>query len=155
MITLVAPPHITDKLTTALTRAGRREVGGVLMAEHVGPNEFHLAELSIQRRGSVTHFVRKLGTALRKINKFFRRTNKHYARFNYIGEWHSHPSFAPEPSVTDHKSMLEIITDPAVGANFVVLLIVKLDDTGAIVGTAHSYLPSGLVHQSNVVFRNA
>ena len=37
--------------------------------------------------------------------------------------------------------MFEIATDVTVGANFVVLLIVKLNVNNELIGTAHTYLP--------------
>ena len=50
--------------------------------------------------------------------------------------------------------MLEIAMDPTVGANFVVLLIVKLDEFDKVIGTVHSYLPSGSVHRATLVFED-
>lgn len=40
-------------------------------------------------------------------------------------------------------SMLEIVQDETVGANFAVLLIVKLGARGELVSTAHTYLTDG------------
>lgn len=39
--------------------------------------------------------------------------------------------------------MREIAADSTVGANFAVLLVVKLGPEQALVGTVHTYLPSG------------
>lgn len=75
---------------------------------------------------------------------FFRETGQDYVRFNYIGEWHSHPLFEPYSSRTDDLSMLQIVQDGAVGANFVVLLITKLGSDGELISTAHTYLPDGV-----------
>src|SRR2546427_2280770 len=132
-----------DTIKAALHKAQRREVGGVLMAEHSGPNRFEVRELTVHRRGSVFNFVRAIEEALGRLRDFFHRTEYDYTRFNYIGEWHSHPSFQPVPSSRDDSSMREIIHDPKLGANFVVLLIVKLDPSGALVASLHTYLPDG------------
>jgi hypothetical protein len=88
--------------------------------------------------------------ALGRLLAFFEHANHDYERFNYIGEWHSHPCFAPEPSLRDDASMRQIVEDPQVGAHFVVLLVVKLDTAGQLLATAHTYLPDGGKHRSIV-----
>lgn len=151
MLTLILPPEIIARLEQALRRAGQREVGGVLMAEHVGQNEFAVRDISIHRRGTFSSFFRRIEEAWATLNRFFTRTKQNYVRFNYIGEWHSHPSFEPVPSGQDHGSMHEIISDVSVGANFVVLVIVKLNSSGNLIGTVHTYLPNGSVQRSTLI----
>lgn len=46
--------------------------------------------------------------------------------------------------------MLQIVLDEAVGANFAVLLIAKLGLEGALIATAHTYLPDGMRMRSNI-----
>ena len=150
MITLNLPPQAHQTIKAALLRAGSREVGGVLMAEHVGPDEFTVKELTVHRRGAFSNFVRRIEDAIGRIRAFFDQANHDYQRFNYIGEWHSHPSFEPVPSSRDDQSMRDIVQDPSVGANFAVLLIVKLDMNRELIATAHTYLPDGSKHQSLV-----
>ena len=137
---LILPREIRLQLETALREAGRREIGGILMAEHIAENTFRVRSLTIQRRGgSFAAFVRAVEAILGPLKNFFRQTDYNYTRFNYIGEWHSHPSFVPEPSGKDHQTMWSIIDDPQVGAFFVVLLVVKLDENGEFVGTVTVY----------------
>lgn len=150
MITLNLPRETSAKITEALKRAGRREVGGVLMAEHIGPNEFEIRELTVHNIGAFATFVRRIEDALGRLRSFFERVQHDYSRFNYIGEWHSHPSFTPEPSSRDDESMRQIVQDPQVGANFVVLVIVKLDAEEQLIATAHTYLTDGTKHRSTV-----
>jgi integrative and conjugative element protein (TIGR02256 family) len=151
MLTLILPPEIIALLEQALRRVGHREVGGVLMAEHVGVNEFVVRDISTHRRGTFASFFRRIEEAWATLNRFFKRTKQNYVRFNYIGEWHSHPSFEPLPSGQDHCSMHEIISDVSVGANFVVLVIVKLNTSGDLIGTVHTYLPNGSVQRSKLI----
>lgn len=155
MLTILLPPPAIETLAQALQRSGHREVGGLLMAEHTGNNHFTVREITVQRRGSFAAFVRSLTDALSSLRQFFARTGHDYTRFNYLGEWHSHPSFAPVPSGQDDASMRQIVCDPSVGANFAVLLIVKLDDRGAVVGTVHTYLPTGEKLPSDLVLEGA
>lgn len=153
MLNLVLPPEISKIITTALERAGPREVGGVLLAEHVGPDEFVVREITVHRRGAVASFVRMIEDAVGRIMSFFRSAKHDYRRFNYLGEWHSHPSFEPEPSGADDASMREIVQDPTVGANFIALLIVKLGSTGGLLASAHVYLPDGSKHPGTVTVK--
>jgi proteasome lid subunit RPN8/RPN11 len=123
-----------------------------MMAEHVGVNEFVVRDLTIHRRGTFASFVRRIEDAWAVLTRFFERTKRDYLRFNYIGEWHSHPSFEPVPSARDHQSMREIVLDVSVAAHFVVLMIVKLSPQGTLIGTAHTYLPDGSFQRSELVF---
>lgn len=143
MLTLILPREKHELLLAALRKAGRREVGGILMGEHTGPNVFIVREMTAHRRGAFTSFVRRIEDAIGKLRAFFQQTGHDYTRFNYLGEWHSHPSFSPYPSRTDDLSMLEIVLDETVGANFAILLIAKLGPDGALVFTVHTYLPDG------------
>ena len=77
--------------------------------------------------GTRSHFVRDVKHNKAFLEDFFARTGKDYQRFNYLGEWHSHPLFAPTPSAEDLRTMWDIVRDPQVGANFVILLIVRLE----------------------------
>jgi integrative and conjugative element protein (TIGR02256 family) len=133
---LLLPPDIIERLIAALAQAGRREIGGILMGEHVSENVFRVKEITIQQYGGRTAaFSRSVVSILRPLHSFFKKNNQDYRRFNYLGEWHSHPSFVPEPSVTDCRTMRDIIEDPQVGAHFVVLLIVRLDLGNQLVGS--------------------
>ena len=109
---LLLPPEIVAQMIAALVQAGRREIGGVLMGEHIGPDTFRVKELTIQRiGGTFASFVRLVQGVLAPLKAFFQATRHDYRRFNYLGEWHSHHSFALTPSGTDHDTMSAIIND--------------------------------------------
>ena len=117
----------TTKLIAALKRAGSREIGGQLYGEQLAPSEFLVTDLAIQRRrGSVTRFIVDLLQAARDAARFFDRTRHRYARFNYIGEWHSHPLFSVRPSRTDMETMRWLVSDPEFQGSFAVLMITRL-----------------------------
>ena len=139
---LLIPPEIRTRLVDALLQAGKREIGGILMGEHVGPDTFRVMEITIQRHGGTfAAFVRIVSEILAPLRAFFDSTKHDYARFNYMGEWHSHHSFALTPSGTDHNTMLEMVEGPQLGARFVVLLLVKLDSDGQLAGSVTVYRP--------------
>ncbi len=152
MLSLILPPELVEVLLIELKKAGRHEVGGILMGEHVGLNEFKVTNITVHRRGGIASFVRCIEDAIGKLRLFFRQTEYDYQRFNYLGEWHTHPLFEPKPSIKDDESMLEIVQDNLIGANFAVLLILKLDSTGQLVGTAHTYMPDGRKVNSTINF---
>ncbi|MBB4376382.1 Mov34/MPN/PAD-1 family protein [Bradyrhizobium sp. SBR1B] len=123
---LILPRKITDLLRCEL-RGRRNEIGGVMVAEHVGGETFRIVELSVQRSGGTAmHFVRDPEQSKAFLSDFFARTGGDYRRFNYIGEWHSHPAFEVVPSRNDIQAMYQIVEDPEVGTNFAVLVIVRL-----------------------------
>lgn len=151
MLTISIPVEVQEILCDALRRAGTNECGGVLMGEHVGHNQFTVRTLTVQRGGTFASFVRGTRAALRAVKEFLLRSNHEYTRFNYLGEWHSHPSFSVQPSSTDHRTMLRIVTNPSVGANFVILLIFKLTSLDVLVGSVHTYLPDGSILASELL----
>jgi integrative and conjugative element protein (TIGR02256 family) len=137
---LLLAPQITKRLKRELRRAGRREIGGLLMGEHLSDGVFRVVDISVQRAGgSHSCFIRNPTDHKTQLEKFFAQTGNDYARFNYLGEWHSHPSFDPFPSVTDVQTMQSIVDDPCVGVNFLVLLIPKLGSSMQIEATATAF----------------
>ena len=116
-------PNTLARLTRELAQAGRREIGGVLVGEHLDRNTFRIADLSVQRHGGEEAcFVRRPAHHKGFLDDFFARTGDAYDRFNYLGEWHSHPSFSTEPSGTDLLQMHEIVNDGPSGPPFAILL---------------------------------
>jgi [CysO sulfur-carrier protein]-S-L-cysteine hydrolase len=134
---LLLATQIVKRLKRELRRAGRREIGGLLMGEHVADELFRVVEISVQRTGgSDAYFIRHPKDHEATLKTFFAKTGNEYTRFNYLGEWHSHPSFEPVPSETDMLTMQSITNDPTVGANFLVLLIAKSAGRKQIAATA-------------------
>ncbi len=120
-------PAIDARLRTALRKAGQREIGGLLMAEQLRPAHFRILELSIDVcSGAHMCFRRDPETHQRALDEFFERTGRDFKRFNYLGEWHSHPSFSVLPSVEDVETMTDIVDSDTSAITFAVLLIVRL-----------------------------
>lgn len=136
------PKPLFEKIKLACSKANLNEIGGMLFGEHLGPGHFRIAELTIDEAGLVATFKRSIQHVLNSCKQFFKKTNHDYRRFNYLGEWHSHPQFKVFPSSTDNQSMLEIVCDKSVGANFAVLLIVRLDKEKLNIG-GWAYFPDG------------
>lgn len=110
-----------------LRTAGRREIGGIVMAEELAPGRFRLAEFTTDdRAGTRSTFRRSEEQHKAALDSFFSRHRYAFDRYNYLGEWHSHPSFPVIPSNRDRQTMSELISAPD-SPDFAVLLIARLD----------------------------
>jgi integrative and conjugative element protein (TIGR02256 family) len=116
---------VRKRMTLCLVKAKRREIGGILMAEQINLGEFRIVDFSLDDiTGSAAHFVRTPEHHRAALEAFFARTGNDYARYNYLGEWHSHPNHAPSPSTTDILSMDDLVNEEC-SISFAILLIVK------------------------------
>ena len=124
---LLLPKQVLDRLEAEMRKGRRIEIGGLLLGEHVGGDTFRLVDITVQQSGgSPVHFVRDPAEHQAQLDAFFAKTGADYTRFNYLGEWHTHPSFEPLPSGTDIATMQSIVENPAVNVNFLVLVIARL-----------------------------
>jgi integrative and conjugative element protein (TIGR02256 family) len=137
---LLLPSQLIQRLLSELKRAGNREIGGLLMGEHVRDEVFRVVDISVQRSGGDRAcFIRHPKDHQKALKKFFARTGSDFTRFNFLGEWHSHPSFAPVPSTVDVETMQSMAADPSVGANFLILLIAKRDAADSFQASATAF----------------
>lgn len=137
------PPDQANLIREALRRAGTREIGGQIFGEQLAPSDFLASEITFQSRpGTFARFVVDLIQAARDAIRFFDRTDHRYTKFNYIGEWHSHPSFDVRPSTADVSAMRALVSDSDFNGNFAVLMITRLDRANLIIG-AWIFDPAG------------
>lgn len=123
---LILPNDVRRKMRYNMMCAGRREIGGMIMGEEIGEQEFRIVNFSVDTKsGTHSKFVRNADEHDLALAEFFNRTGANYRRFNYLGEWHSHPSFSVYPSRQDVHAMQDLV-DGTGGVNFAVLLIVRL-----------------------------
>ena len=141
-----------DDWATALKRARHREIGGILFGEHVGDADFRIVEATIQARGgNEVTFWRKAGKARRDFKSMSRRYGNDPERFNYLGEWHSHPHAPAVPSHVDEITMFQLLSDPETTVNFLILLINCLNEQSKLELSAVAYLASGQKIPCNIV----
>lgn len=96
------------------------------MGEQVAPDHFRIVDFSVdETSGTTAHFVRSPDHHAEALERFFRRTGSDFRRFNYLGEWHSHPSFPVRPSQEDMISM-QTLVDGERDIDFSALVIVRL-----------------------------
>jgi len=126
MVTISLPSNQRAQLRKCLRRAGRREIGGILMGEQVAPDHFRIVDFSVDdKTGTAAHFVRSTEHHAEALASFFQKTGSDFKRFNYLGEWHSHPSFPVRPSQEDIMSMQSLVHGER-DIDFSVLMIVRL-----------------------------
>ncbi|WP_434654953.1 Mov34/MPN/PAD-1 family protein [Chromobacterium violaceum] len=141
MIDVVLNSQCVRKLKRALLAAGSNEIGGVLAAEQVGDGRFLVVDLSVQRNGTSSHFERDPVQHREFIRRFHERMGHRPERFNYLGEWHSHPTFPATPSDVDFRQMQVLVEDEEQQSTFLVLMVVKLGLNGELRGSVHGFRP--------------
>ena len=123
---LIIPRNLTKLLKRRLKTARRKEIGGILLAEQLSPGLFQLVDCTFESRvGTRSQFRRSEAEHRDALREFMKKNGNNYDRFNYLGEWHSHPSFTVHPSLQDQMTMQKMVMENA-SIPFAVLLIVKL-----------------------------
>lgn len=118
---------IVKKIKRELRAAGKRETGGILMAEQIKENTFSILDFSVDRiAGTESGFRRHEAEHVRALDTFLEQHNNNYSKYNYLGEWHSHPSFSVQPSLIDMNTMTKMVNRD-ITVKFAALLIVRLD----------------------------
>ena len=118
---------IAPRLRKALRTAGSREIGGVLLAEQLALGHFRVIDFTLDlHSGSPANFRRDPAVHQKVLDTFFENTERDFSRFNYLGEWHSHPSFPVLPSLEDICTMTDLVEDSRSAITFAILLIVRL-----------------------------
>lgn len=123
---LQLPTDVLRRMRCHLIKAGSREIGGILMGEEIGDQVFQIVDFSVDASsGTRAQFVRDADQHDEALSAFFERTGGEFGRFNYLGEWHSHPSFSVLPSLQDMHAMQDLV-DGSGGVDFAVLFISRL-----------------------------
>ncbi|MBC3884524.1 Mov34/MPN/PAD-1 family protein [Undibacterium griseum] len=139
MIDVVLNSHCIRVLRRELLTAGSNEIGGVLAAEQVGDGRFIVVDLSVQRNGTSLHFVRDPVQHREFIRSFHERMGNQPERFNYLGEWHSHPNYMATPSGEDFSQMQELVEDEEQKSTFLALMVVKLGKGKKLRGSTYGF----------------
>ena len=123
---LLLPSDVRRTMRRHMVWARRREIGGILMGEEIGARRFRIVDFSVDAvTGTSAHFVRDADHHERELRAFFQKTGADYSRYNYLGEWHTHPSFDVRPSLQDLHSMQDLV-EGSRGVDFAVLFIARV-----------------------------
>ena len=141
MIEVSIADSCAQKMERALRTAGSNEIGGVLAAEQTGDGRFLVVDLSIQDDGTSSSFKRDPIQHREFVRRFHRRMGYQPERFNYLGEWHSHPSYLAIPSEADIQQMQNLVEDEDQASTFLVLIVVKLAADASLRGSVYGFRP--------------
>ena len=137
--------ELIEQWRADLSRAGAREIGGVLFGEQLAEGDFRIVKAMRQRfpGGTATSFHRHGSSARRQILALHKKFGSDPERFNYLGEWHSHPNAPVWPSRQDEVTMYKLLADQGESVNFLILMILRLDDQRRVQIGAMTFLSSG------------
>ncbi|MBU2034548.1 MAG: hypothetical protein KKA59_02040, partial [Candidatus Omnitrophica bacterium] len=57
---VIVPGEISNRIKAELEKAGSREIGGILLGEHMNENEFQISEITIQKTGGGLAFFERI-----------------------------------------------------------------------------------------------
>ena len=119
-------PAAVRKLKLAASQAWPNETGGVLVGRYTSARTMaqveDLSTATEDSKAGKRWFVR--GT--QRLSHWLQACLKD-RRQTYVGEWHTHPGGAPDPSWQDIASVREISTTPAMDRPETILLILGGD----------------------------
>lgn len=149
---IVVTTELEQRLIAALGQAGGKETGGIIMGQRLGQDIYQVYDLTIQAYGGTSlSFIRFLSGVSGTLRRFFRKTAHNYTHFNYLGEWHSHPTYFLKPSNMDSETMWDIVEDAEVGVNFAILMLVRLKEGKFIEIKAYLYTSGRRRYEVNVI----
>ncbi|WP_187394082.1 Mov34/MPN/PAD-1 family protein [Oceaniovalibus sp. ACAM 378] len=121
-----------------LKKGGIREIGGWLVAEQIAPGYFELVGFTVDLEGGTRDRFRSLPSLhTEQLDQILLANGNRVGRVDYLGEWHSHPTFPPVPSKMDLSSMINMVENS--GPSFAALVIVRLLDTFSIESTITTF----------------
>lgn len=137
-LSLTVPRSQLAKLQIHLTQGGKREIGGWLVAEQTAPGKFELVGLTVDlEAGTRDRFDSLPEPHSEQMDRILLENSGRAGRVDYLGEWHSHPTFPPIPSKIDLASMTDMVENS--GPSFAALVIVRLLENAVIQATITTF----------------
>lgn len=126
------------ELQTHLKKGGHREIGGWLVAEQTAPDKFELVGLTVDlEAGTRDRFDSLTEPHSQQMDRILLENSGRAGRVDYLGEWHSHPTFPPIPSEIDVAAMTDMVENS--GPSFAALVIVRLLPNASIQATITTF----------------
>ena len=121
-----------------LKKGGIREIGGWLVAEQIAPGEFELVGFTVDLEvGTRDRFHSFPSLHTDQLDQLLAENGNRMGRVDYLGEWHSHPTFPPVPSEMDMAAMIDMVENS--GTSFAALVIVRLLSAAKIEATITTF----------------
>lgn len=142
------------KLQLHLKQGGKREIGGWLVAEQIAPGEFELVGLTVDLEvGTRDRFDSLPESHSQQMDRILLENSGRAGRVDYLGEWHSHPTFPPIPSEIDVASMKHMVENS--GPSFAALVIVRLIGNASIQATISTFQRGQLPEAGQLIIADA
>jgi [CysO sulfur-carrier protein]-S-L-cysteine hydrolase len=137
-LSLTVPRSQLAKLRIHLKKGGNREIGGWLVAEQTAPGKFELVGLTVDLEvGTRDRFDSLPEPHSQQMDRILLENSGRAGRVDYLGEWHSHPTFPPIPSQIDVAAMTDMVESN--GPSFAALVIVRLMADASIQATITTF----------------
>ena len=153
-LSLTVPRSQLAKLQVHLMQGGIREIGGWLVAEQTAPGEFERVGLTVDlEAGTRDRFDSLPEPHSEQMDRVLLANRGRTGRIDYIGEWHSHPTFPPIPSNIDLASMTDMVENS--GPSFAALVIVRLMGNASIQATITTFQRGQLPEAGQLIIADA
>jgi len=150
---IIIPAKITSLIKKHIDKYSPLETKGALFAEHLGDNIFKIDSVYLEPKPGTTTYVKLVVNRVYQAfqNSFHKKHQYHFSKFNYIGDWHSHPLFECIPSSFDVEEVQKDLKNS--NANFLVQLILKVNQD-KLIGNAFYYSNQVSAKKIHLVIEN-
>lgn len=153
-LSLRIPRQQLAELQVYLTQGGKREIGGWLIAKQITPGEFELVGFTVDLEvGTRDRFDSLPEPHSEQMDRILLENNDRTGRVDYLGEWHSHPTFPPVPSKIDMAAMTDMVENS--GPLFAALVIVRLMGNASIQATITTFQRGLLPESGRLIIADA
>lgn len=115
---------VVDILLSYSQGKNSNEVGGILIGSVSIQGDILVKDITMpypEDSSSTVSFIRKSIKHVLKVKKQYMESKGY---MNYLGNWHTHPHYYPNPSNRDIKSWIESIMYEKTEAEFIIFIIV-------------------------------
>ena len=153
-LSLTVSRSLLVELQIHLKQGGKREIGGWLVAEQTAPGKFDLVGFTVDlEAGTRDRFDSLPELHSKQMDRILLANSDRAGRVDYLGEWHSHPTFPPMPSEIDLSSMSDMVEHS--GPSFAALVIVRLVGGASIQATITTFQRGQLPEAGQLLIADA
>lgn len=135
---IIIPKNFSNKIFERIKETAPNETKGALFAQKINDNLYVVDDVYFEKKVGSFAFVELYNNKIYQQfqRKYHEKHNNDFKNHNYIGDWHSHPSFECYPSGFDQ---LEVQADlQQSNARFLIQTILKIKDD-KLVGNCFLY----------------
>lgn len=150
---IIIREEIADRILNQVRKYSPNETKGALFAHKIDDNTFEIEDVYFEKRiGSFVFVSLENSLRYKKFQKEYDRKHHYdYRNHNYIGDWHSHPSFALFPSGYDSNEVVDELKES--NANFLIQIIVQ-EKENKLIGNCFLYNSSVTAKQIELEIQN-